>query len=86
MQHRADGSAAFGHVSIVSNEILSEQLESLAPGTRIVVHPVFSNLGEPVFSSAQLVTEIHIAGSFAEGTELIERSLRSFLETAEFNR
>ena len=84
MQRRiARSIARMSDVSIVSNEVFGEQLESLAPGTHPIVHPVFSNLGEPAFTPSELVLRDPHRWVICGGTELIERSLRSFLGAAE---
>ena len=71
--------AAMSDVCFVSSEVAHQQLKSLVPGTRIIVHPVFSNLGEPVLSPAQIAGRDPHRWIICGGTELIERSLRSFL-------
>ena len=74
--------ARISDVSIVSSEIFREQLESLAPEARVIVHPVFSNLGEPAFSPAEFALRDPHRWIICGGTELIARSLRSFLSAA----
>ncbi|MEP6686326.1 MAG: hypothetical protein ABJB22_06065 [Verrucomicrobiota bacterium] len=71
--------AEMSAVSIVSSEFFSEQLRIMAPTTRILVHPVVSNLGEPALSSAEIADRDPHRWIICGGTELIERSLRSFL-------
>jgi hypothetical protein len=84
MQKRiARSIAGMSDVSIVSSEVLHAQLVSLAPGTRSVVQPVFSNFGEPALSPAEVADRDPHRWIICGGTELIERSLRSFLSVAE---
>lgn len=63
-------------VSIVSSDVLAEQLRRLAPATRVVVRPVVSTFGEPAFVAERSPRRWVICG----GTELIRRSLRSFAQ------
>jgi len=74
--------AAHSDVCIVSSEVASQQLTRLAPKTRISVHPVFSNFGEPTLSSAEITQRDPHRWIICGGTELVERSLRSFLAIA----
>jgi hypothetical protein len=69
-------------VAIVSSEVFREQLTTLAPLKRPIVRPVFSNLGEPALSSAEIANRDPHRWIIFGGTELIERSLRSFLRAA----
>jgi glycogen synthase len=71
--------AAISDVSVVSSEVSRQQLESLDSGTRIIVHPVNSGLGEPVLSPAEIASRDPHRWVICGGTELIERSLRSYL-------
>jgi hypothetical protein len=75
--------AALSEVSVVSSEVFRQQLESLGSGTRIVVHPVISGFGEPILSSAALAGRDPHRWLICGGTELVERSLRSFLPAAD---
>ena len=75
--------AALSDVSLVSSEVSGQQLKDLAPGTRVVVHPVISSFGEPVLSPAELAGRDPHRWIISGGTELIERSLRSFLSAAD---
>lgn len=84
LQRRIAGSVArVSEVSIVSSGVFREQLEGLAPGTRTTVHPVFSNLGEPPVTLAELLLRDPHRWVICGGTELIGRSLRSFLGATE---
>ncbi|MEO6971389.1 MAG: hypothetical protein ABI217_10890 [Chthoniobacterales bacterium] len=74
--------AAMSHVSLVSSEVFRQQLESLGSGTRIVMHPVISGFGEPVLSLAEIASRDPHRWIICGGTELVERSLRSFLSAA----
>jgi hypothetical protein len=67
---------------IVSSEVARQQLARLAPKTRINVHPVFSNFGEPTLSSHEIAQRDPHRWIICGGTELVERSLRSFLAVA----
>ncbi len=78
----ARGIAALSDVSIVSSEVSRQQLKSLDSGTRIIVHPVNSGLGEPALSPAEISGRDPHRWVICGGTELIERSLRSFLAAA----
>jgi hypothetical protein len=64
---------------LVSSESMQQVLEGLVPGLDVVVHPVPSPFGEPVIDPAQLRTRDNHRWVICGGTELIERSLRSFL-------
>lgn len=75
--------ARISDVSIVSSEVLREQLARLTTTTRIIVHPVFSNFGEPDLSPAEIAGRDPHRWVICGGTELIERSLRSFLRAPE---
>jgi hypothetical protein len=74
--------ARLSATSIVSNEIQAAQLERLASGTYIVVQPVASNFGEPSLSSAALTERDPHRWIICGGTQLVERSLTSFLQNA----
>ena len=76
--------AALSDTCIVSSEVARQQLARLAPKTRINVHPVFSNFGEPAFSSSEIAQRDSHRWIICGGTELVERSLRSFLAVASF--
>lgn len=75
--------AGMSEVSVVSNEVSRQQLESLRSGTRIVVHPIVSGFGELVLSPAQIEGRDPHRWVICGGTELIMRSLRSFLPSAD---
>jgi len=64
---------------LVSSESMQQMLEGLVPGLDVLVHPVPSAFGEPVIDSAQLRARDNHRWVICGGTELIERSLRSFL-------
>ncbi len=75
--------ASLSEVSIVSSDVSQEQLNSLNSGTRIIVHPVNSGLGEPVLSPVEIAGRDPHRWVICGGTELIERSLRTFLPAAD---
>lgn len=70
-------------VCIVSSAVLAEQLQRLAPAAQVVVRPVVSTFGEPSLSSEQLARRDPRRWVICGGTELIQRSLRSFRGPAE---
>ncbi len=74
--------AQMSNAAIVSSEVLRDQLTLLAPDKKIIVRPVVSNFGEPAFSSAELAQRDPQRWVICGGTELIERSLDSFLKAA----
>jgi hypothetical protein len=67
---------------LVSSESMRQNLEKLAPGLNAVVHPVPSAFGEPVIDPAQLRERDNHRWLICGGTDLLERSLRSFLRIA----
>jgi hypothetical protein len=76
--------ARLSATSIVSNQIQATQLEQLASGARIVVQPVASNFGEPSLSLAALKERDPHRWIICGGSELVERSLSSFLQRLHF--
>ncbi len=64
---------------LVSSESMQQVLEGLVPGLDVVVHPVPSAFGEPVIDPAQLRARDNHRWVICGGTQLIERSLGSFL-------
>ncbi|MDQ2987426.1 MAG: hypothetical protein M3R13_12045, partial [Armatimonadota bacterium] len=76
--------ACMSATSIVSNEVQGEQLKRLAPEARIVVQPVPSNFGEPEISLEELEARDPHRWVICGGTELILRSLDSFLQTISY--
>lgn len=70
-------------VCIVSSAVLAEQLRQLLPTAQVVVRPVLSTFGEPTLSSAQMAQRDPRRWVICGGTELIQRSLRSFRGAAE---
>ena len=80
--HIARAVARLSAVSIVSNEVHQAQLKRLAPGAKVVVQPVTSNFGEPALSFAELGERDPHRWIICGGTELIGRSLTSFLQNA----
>ena len=61
----------------VSSETMRDMLLQLEPGSKPVVHPVVSTLGEPTFSSDQFVRRDPHRWVIFGGTHLLQRSLRS---------
>ena len=76
--------AGLSAVSIVSNDPQQAQLRKLAPRANVVLQPVASNFGEPALSFARLVERDPHRWIICGGTELVERSLTSFLQNARF--
>jgi hypothetical protein len=74
--------ALLSDICIVSSEVASDQLAHVAPNVRIMVQPVFSNFGEPTLSSAEIAQRDPHRWIICGGTELVERSVRSFLAVA----
>ena len=75
--------AGISEVAVVSNNFSRAQLERLAPGVRIVMQPVMSNLGEPRLSSTDLSERNLNHWVICGGTELVQRSVTSFVRVAE---
>jgi hypothetical protein len=71
--------AEISAVCVVSSEVLARQLHQLAPRAPLVVRPVVSTFGEPRLSPAQISGRDPRRWAICGGSELIERSLRSFL-------
>jgi hypothetical protein len=80
--HIARTVARLSAISIVSNEFQQAQLEQLAPETNVVLQPVASNFGEPALSFAELGERDPHRWIICGGTELVERSLASFWQSA----
>jgi hypothetical protein len=74
--------ARLADARLVSSELMRQLLEELVPGLDVVVHPVPSAFGEPVIDSAQLRERDNHRWLICGGSELIERSLHSFLRIA----
>lgn len=75
--------ADISDTAVVSNNFSRRQLERLAPGVHIVMHPVMSNFGEPQHSSAGLYERDPHRWVICGGTELVERSVMSFVRIAD---
>ncbi len=72
--------AELSEAAIVSNQVSCRRLQELAPGLRIVIHPVISNFGEPrLETGAQIAARDPHRWAICGGKDLIERSLHSFL-------
>jgi len=74
--------AVMSDVALVSSEVARQQLKEFASEAHILVHPVFSNLGEPVLSPAEIAVRDPHRWVICGGTDLVEWSLRSFLPSA----
>jgi hypothetical protein len=74
--------ARLADARVVSCESMRDQLEKLSPGSNAIVQPVTSTWGEPVLSDQQLRERDAHCWIICGGTALVERSLRSFLETS----
>jgi hypothetical protein len=74
--------ARLADARLVSSESMRQMFEELVPGLDVVVHPVPSAFGEPAIDSAQLRERDNHRWLICGGTELVERSLRSFLRIA----
>ncbi len=75
--------AQISNVMLVSSEVSRVQLQRLAPGARIMVHPVLSNFGEPNLVPDEIAARDPHRWIICGRSELIERSLRSFLDCVE---
>ena len=64
---------------LVSSESMREMLRHIAPGPDAIVHPIPSAFGEPVIDVGQLRGRDNRRWLICGGTQVIERSLRSFL-------
>jgi hypothetical protein len=74
--------ARLADARLVSSESMRQMFEELVPGLDVVVHPVPSAFGEPVIDPLQLRERDNHRWLICGGTELVERSLRSFLRIA----
>jgi hypothetical protein len=81
-KHIARAVGRLSATSIVSNEIQAGQLARLVCGTHIVLQPVPSNFGEPSLSSSALAERDPHRWVICGGSELVERSLTTFLQNA----
>jgi hypothetical protein len=75
--------ADMSDTAVVSNNFSRRQLRRLAPGVRIVMQPVMSNFGEPHLSSTDLDERDPHRWVICGGTELVERSITSFVRIAD---
>lgn len=66
---------------IVSGETMLAQFKKLTPHANVRMHPVPSNFGEPSLSSDQLTNRSPYRWAICGGTALVERSLRSLLDS-----
>lgn len=76
--------AVMSDVCLVSSEVSRRQLENMYAAARIIVHPVISGFCEPLLSPAEIAGRDPHRWIICGGTELNERSLRSFLQAACF--
>ncbi len=74
--------ADLSHAAIVSNEVQGAQLRRLAPKTQIFLQPVMSNFGEPSVTRIELAERDPHRWLIGGGTELLERSLSAFIQSA----
>ncbi|MGI8889203.1 MAG: hypothetical protein ACR2G0_00250 [Chthoniobacterales bacterium] len=72
--------ALLSATGIVTNDTHRAQLQRLIPEARILTQPVASNFGEPDLSLTQSQERDPHRWIICGGTDLIERSLESFLE------
>jgi hypothetical protein len=75
--------ARLADARLVSSESMRQSLGKLAPGLDVIVHPVPSAFGEPVIDPAQLSERDDHRWLICGGTQLVERSLGSFLEVVD---
>lgn len=75
--------AGISDTAVVSNNFSRRQLERLAPGVRIIMQPVMSNFGEPQLSSTDVYERDPHRWVICGGTELVERSVASFVRIAD---
>jgi hypothetical protein len=76
--HIARSIAKLSNTCIVSSEAMLTELKRIAPSTRVSVHPVVSNFGEPALTADQLAHRNPHCWVICGGTALVERSIRSF--------
>src|SRR5262249_25649113 len=69
--------------ALVSNLCSRSQLQRLAPDLRILTQPVISNFGEPTLSPAEITNRDPRRWVICGGTELVQRSLDSFVRVME---
>jgi hypothetical protein len=74
--------ARLSEKAIVSSEVSGDQLLRLAPETRVIVHPVVSNFGEPELAPEAIAERDPHRWIICGRSELLERSFRSFLRIA----
>ena len=74
--------ARLADARLVSSESMRRMLAELASDLDAIVHPVPSAFGEPVIDPVELSARDNHRWVICGGTELIERSLRSFLQIA----
>jgi hypothetical protein len=70
--------AEISDACIVSSDAALAELERLASGSRVSVHPVVSNFGEPMLDSDQFNRRNPHRWVICGGTVLVEKSIRSF--------
>ena len=75
--------AQLSDMAMVSSEVSRDQLLQLAPETRVIVHPVLSNFGEPDLAPEEIAQRDPHRWIICGGSELLERSLRSFFKMAD---
>jgi hypothetical protein len=70
--------ARLSDACVVSSETMRDLLLRLSPRSDISVHPVISALGEPIFSTDQVVRRDPHRWVIFGGTHLLQRSLETF--------
>ncbi len=76
----ASALASRSDVSLVSNPIVADQLQALAPGATITLQPISSNFGESDLTLADLAARDPQRWVICGGPALVRRSLSSFLK------
>lgn len=74
--------ARLSDACIVSSETALSQLQRLRPNVPASLHPVISNLGEPLLPADHFANRSPHSWVICGGTTLVERSARSFCATA----
>ena len=79
-KHLAKSVGRLSDGCIVSSDNSSHELQQLVPSAHVEMHPVPSGLGEPSLSPSQIADRDPHRWAIVGGTDLAERSLRSFLQ------
>lgn len=75
--------AQISDLGLVSSQAQGEELARLSPLTPVRIRPVFSNLGEPELTAAKIENRDPFRWVICGGSELIRRSVSSFLQAME---